>query len=84
MENVAVATDKVAVSLAEAESIAQMLRLEADHDKAKGYPGMSAVLLQEAIGIELQMEQLHGPILVRDSWQKLCALRTSLRQALGP
>jgi len=79
MESVAVAvSDKVAVSVGEAESIARMLRLEADHDRANGLKSTSALLLEEAIGIEVQVEQACNPILVRDSWRKLYELRTSL------
>lgn len=78
MDNVAVAPDKVAVGLAEAESIARMLRLEAEQDKAKGFSGMSAMLLQEAIGIEVQVAQAHSPILVRDSWRRLHQLREAI------
>jgi len=70
--------DNVAVGLGEAEGIAKMLRQESEQDRAKGLRSTSALLLEEAIGIEVQVEQACNPILVRDSWQKLHELRTSL------
>ena len=78
MESVAVADrDTVAVGLAEAESIARMLRLEADRDKAAGYRLTAELLVGEAVAIEQQMIEDRNPILVRESWRSLHELSSS-------
>ncbi|MGD0115582.1 MAG: hypothetical protein ABSC13_06215 [Dehalococcoidia bacterium] len=70
--------DQVAVGPAEAESIAKMLRAEAEQDRAAGFSAMPELLIKEAIGIEKQVEECRSPILVNDSWHRLYALQTHL------